>query len=95
MAYTKEELAKWLRAELIDIANDVANVRKSDMPEFNQGIDIICAYDTKVERILEKLAILEMYEALEHLVAWAKMFASADPATLKGIEVLAKAKSSI
>ncbi len=65
MAYTKEELTKWLRAELVDIANDVANVRKSDMSEFHQGLDIICAYDTKVARILERLVTLELCEALK------------------------------
>lgn len=65
MKYTKGELAQWLRAELVDLVNDIAKVRKSDMPEFNQGIDIICAYDTKVEKILKKLAVQELYEALK------------------------------
>lgn len=68
MNYTKEELAKWLKAELVDLVTDIANVRKSDMPEFNQGLDIHCAYGTKVEKILEKLATPDLYEALKRII---------------------------
>ena len=57
--------AEWLRLELADIANDVASIRKSDLPEFSQGLDIICAYDTKVARILKELATLDLYEELK------------------------------
>ncbi len=65
MNYTKEELTKWLRAELVELVHDIATVKKSDMPEFNQGLDIVCAFDAKVARILEKLAALDLYEALK------------------------------
>ena len=72
MEYTKGELAKWLRAELVDLVKDIETVHKSDMPEFNQGLDIICAYDTKVEKILEKLAAPDLYEALSQVREWVK-----------------------
>jgi len=94
MEYTEGELTKWLRAELVDLVTNVASVRKSDMPEFNQGLDIICAYDTKVAKILDKLAAPALYEALEQALSWlVTMGVDEDSGQYRGMkEALAKAE---
>jgi len=68
MEYTKGELARWLRSELVDLVKDIETVRKAEGSEFNQGLDTICAFDTKVEKILDKLACVGMYEALKTML---------------------------
>lgn len=64
MKYTKEELTKWLRAELADLIQDITTVRK-DHPNdlFYQGAETKCAIDIKVEKILSKLSAPALYEA--------------------------------
>ena len=95
--YTKEELQEWLRAELKDLVADKKHIDESNMPLFNQGLDWVCALDTKVEKILNKLAIPAFYEALKYLT---ETVARLDDYTIDNsesykmsIEALAKAES--
>lgn len=100
--YTKEELSKWLLSELRDLVKDIDTVKKSDMPEFNQGLDIHCAFGTKVERILDKLATPDLYEALKFFLEdYIKLVNSGDagfwnpdvdPVVIKAREALSKAE---
>ncbi len=63
--FTKEGLEKWLREELRDIASDKKSIDASDMPALYKGLDWVCAVDTKIAKILDKLGQPKMYEALQ------------------------------
>lgn len=65
MGYTKENLAEWLNQELADLINDVRQIDKSDMPIFNKGLEVKCAVDAKIAKILKKMPAPDLYEALK------------------------------
>ena len=71
MEYTKENflrrrsIAEWLARELRDLINDVRQTDKSDMPAFNKGFEVKCAIDAKVAKILKKMPVSDLHEALK------------------------------
>lgn len=49
---TEQELREQINKELVDLAKDIEEIGKSNMPAFNKGLEKVCAIGTKVEDIL-------------------------------------------
>ncbi len=68
MGYTK---GQWLRQHLSDLVADVTATERSDQPLFNKGLEVKCAIDTKLEKILNHKEVAPaMHEALEVIQSW-------------------------
>ena len=62
------EKGKWLRDELSDLVRDVTATERGDLPRFNKGLEVKCAIEAKLRKILNhKESAPAMYEALEEL----------------------------
>ena len=54
-----------LRNILRKFYGQMKELQKTDQPEFNKGLDGICAYDEAIEAILDRTGAPDLYEGLK------------------------------
>ena len=45
---------EWLREQLSDLVKDILEIERSNLPLFNKGLEVKCAIDTKLQKLLEQ-----------------------------------------